>query len=308
MSTNYLKPFSDWLSISYPTTKSPHLEIISFFNQYAVFEYFELGGGKELYKSSSGTIHMVSKDNFVNLSLSGSLLNLARKEGEMVSLQMLLSSGPYNITRLDIAYDAPMPGHLVLSNIRALYPTGYAKISSRERQLQYVTNQLETGKETGTCYFQTKKYKGTLKLRVYDKAYEQLQEFNRSIPPTTRYELTIGRGASLKDFSNPENAFWHFIPSGLLRKPVNMYTCKWVAKERIDYDDYLDSKTTDYERLKFLIHNSPALLQLVRSASTTTGGRVLLEREISYMFANAEGMERSGNQKDAETCDVLESS
>lgn len=309
MNIEYMKPFADWISISFPTSRSPHMDVISLLNQHTTYHYVELGGGKELYKTgNSGTILVTSKEDYVNLSISGSQLRLAREVGVMSELEQLLASSPYNITRLDIAYDVPIAGPIVLDNIKQTFPSGYAKLAGRDRQLQFTLNQIDSKTQTGTCYFQTKKYNGTVRLTVYDKAWEQLNEQSVVIKPTTRYEFRISRGASLRDFRDPTSMFWHFMPSDVLSKPKNVITYDWVASERISYDEFLDSKITDYQRLKFLIENSPALLQLVRQANTTTGGRQLLEREISYMFQNAVGMQRSGDSEDADSSTGLTTS
>ena len=295
MSINYLKPFADWLSISYPSSCSPHLDILSLLNSSEPMGYAEMGGGKELYKTlTGGTCFVTSKESYINLSISGSILASSRGAGTLRELESLLGSAPHNITRLDIAYDTPIPGEQTISNIQSAYPTGYAKLASRYRQMNYNLSQLDKGRYTGTAYFQTKSYRGTVLLRVYDKAWEQLQVHDVTIPPTSRYELTVHRGASLRDFSKPDAAFWHFLPEGLLKRPTAVPA--WSATDRINYDEHNGVRATDYERLKFLIQNSPALLQLAEKAASTTGGSLLLEREVRALVSQyAEGMERSGN-------------
>lgn len=295
MSIDYFKPFADWLSISYPTSLSPHMDVISLFNCISPMSYAGMGSGKELYKTEIGaTCFITSKDSYSNISISGSLLSLARDSNKMRDLIELLGSAPHNITRLDVAYDTPMPGEQAISNIQSMYHTGYAKLAGRYRQMNYNLSQIGKGRQTGTAYFQNRNYNGTVLLRVYDKAWEQLQQRDSTISPTTRYELTVRRGASLRDFTNPDSVFWHFLPDGLLKRPESV--SKWLATDRIDYDAHNEVRTTDYERLRFLIQNSPALLQLAERASSINGGSVLLEREIRALLSQyAEGMERSGN-------------
>lgn len=295
MNINYLKPFADWLSISYPSSCSPHSEIISFLHDASPMGYSSLGTGKELYQAlTGGSCFVTTKENYTNLSISGEVLSSIRSAGLMRELETLLSSSPHNITRLDIAYDVPLAGEISISKIQNQYDTGYAKLAGRFRQMNYNLSQLGKDRQTGTAYFQNKSYKGTILLRVYDKAWEVLQRSGDTISPTTRYELTIHRGASLRDFSTPSTAFWHFLPDELLTAPNDVP--KWVATERIDYDEHNGSLTTDYERLRFLIQNCPSLVHLVEKASTVNGGSVLLEREIRSMISQyAAGMERSGN-------------
>lgn len=289
MTISYLKPFADWLSISYPTSLSPHLDIVSLFTTISPLDYTDLGGAKELYKSTSGgSLFITSKDSYVNLSISGLLLSQARDSEHYRTFLELLASAPYNITRLDVAYDTPLAGPLSIQRIRGIYPTGHAQVATRQRQLQYILNQLNDGTDTGTVYFQNNKYKGTIKLRVYDKAHQMIQEHSTAINPTTRYELSVCRGASLSDFENPASVFWHFLPSDLLDAPEGFTASKWTAAERINYDDYSKGQITDYERLKFLIENHPALLQIVRQSLNVPGGDLLLRRQIEKMFVTCE--------------------
>lgn len=287
MSTKYLQPFADWLSVSYPSSLSPHQEIISIVNEIATMGYTSMGSGKELYQTDyHGSIFVTTRDNYTNVSISGSVLSLVREADAMNALVMALSSAPHNVTRLDIAYDTPLAGSLSLKKIQRTYPTGYAKLAGRSRQLQYVLAQTDSNTQTGTAYFQNSKYKGTIKLRVYDKAFEQLQNLNHVMSPTTRYELTVARGASIKDFLCPDACFWHFMPEELLKRPEKV--SKWSATDRIDYDEHQSSLVTDYERLRYLIHNSPALSQLINTSASVTGGLKLLQREIAVLAAETD--------------------
>jgi hypothetical protein len=281
MDTNYLIPFADWLSISYPTSLSPHLDLVAFFNTLSPLIYTDMGGSKQLYKSiNGGSIFITSRDNYVNVSISGTILDSARQSGQYTELQTILSSSPYNITRLDCAYDVPLAGSLSIDRIETLYPSGIAVVAGRPRQMQYITTKLNSTTRTGTVYFQNTKYKGTVKLRVYDKANEVYEKQNQFIRPTTRYELSIARGASLKDFHNPASAFWHFLPVELLKRPQDLSIKPWVATERINYDEYSKMEITDYARFKFLIENHPALLELINAAKLIHGADVLFTRHI----------------------------
>jgi hypothetical protein len=281
----YLTAKADWLSISYPTSMSPHSELLAIYNQVDPLILTEMGGNKQLYKSfCGGSIFITSKENYINISISGGMLTTARERGLFNELLQVLSSAPYNITRLDIAYDVPISGSKSISRIQALYPLGHAVLANRARQLQYVTNQINATEQTGTVYFQNSKYKGTIKLKVYDKAHELYQSHNQVIPPTTRYELTIARGASLRDFSHPDVAFWHFLPVDLLKRPETVSQTQWKATERINYDDYQTQGITDYQRFKFIVENHPALIQLIQEAKAVNGGDSLLRRQIENLL------------------------
>jgi hypothetical protein len=296
MPINYLTPFADWLSLSFPASISPHSELVCFLNSLSPLIYKDLGVNKHLYKSTlGGTFLITEKDSFVSVSISGGLLSMVRNNSKMNEFQQILASAPHNITRLDIAYDVPIPGHVSISRIRKLYPNGFAVVANRARQLQYILNQLNETSVTGTAYFQTTKYKGTIKLRVYDKEHEAHESRNEILPPTTRYELTIGRGASLKDFSTPSSAFWHFLPKELLPRPKD--TIKpWVATPRINYDEHVPRDTSDYQRLRFVINNHPALAQLIKEALVVDGGAMLFRSQVTELLEHyAKHLETKGN-------------
>ena len=196
MNIDYNRPFSDWLSISHALSQSPHHEVLGFLGKLCKFDHVAHGRGVEYYLSESGSLKTTISKKSINLSFSGSLLSLVRASGSINDFIMILGSAPYNITRLDAALDTPVAGEIIYKQIRTLYPSGKATISGRERQMSFVINPSLAG-DTGTFYFQTKSYKGYQKLRVYDKANEVLTKKGIEIPPTTRYELSVARGASL---------------------------------------------------------------------------------------------------------------
>jgi hypothetical protein len=286
MHTEYLTPFPDWLSISYPTSMSPHLDLVTFVTRLSPLVFTDLGGSKHLYKATcGGSIFITSKDQYVNIAISGGVLKLCRESGLNNELQQILSSSPYNITRLDVAYDVPISGHIAISNIDTIYPLGWAVVASRARQLQYILTQQCEKHRTGTVYFQNTKYKGTIKLKVYDKTHEVFQKTGKDIPSTTRYELSIGRGASLKDFNSPSSVFWHFLPTELLKRPDQYKISSWKATERINYDEHSVFLKTDYERLKFLISNHPVLREIIVETRRVHGGDMLLKNQIADMLS-----------------------
>jgi hypothetical protein len=149
--------------------------------------------------------------------------------------------------------------------------------------MQMVTSKNQRRVETGTVYFQNKKYKGKILLKVYDKAHEVFESTGLEIPPLTRYELTVARGASLKDFDNPSLVFAHFIPQNLLKFDLDGLKLPWKAKDRINYDEHTEFIQTDLERLRFLIENQPSLRDLVSTAKTIHGGLNLLQLHIEKL-------------------------
>lgn len=302
MNIDYNRPFSDWLSISHAISQSPQHEVLAFLGKLSKFDYIDNGRGVETYLCESGSIRITVSKESINLSFSGAILSLVRASGTMNDFVMILASAPYNITRLDAAIDIPIAGQITLSQIRKLYPSGKAKISGRDRQLMYVINPSENNTETGTVYFQTKSYKGYQRLRAYDKANELFLKKGIEIPPTTRYELSVARGASLRDLIDPTNILFHYLPVELIRPPKGMVVQAWKPQQRVEYDESVTIYRTDYEELKRVIESHPALQNILERSSSVNGGPELLMRFIQQRLSkNGVAMQRSGNNCDAET-------
>jgi hypothetical protein len=301
MSTNYYEPFCDWLSISHTASTSPANELVAFINSIIPLTTDVDQKYKEVYKSGNGSIHINRFSTSISISMSGGILSAVRESGLLNELTMILGSTSYNITRLDAAIDIPLSGISSLSRVRKLYPKGIATLSGRLRNLLYVLNPLNDKTETGTVYFQNKSYKGHIFLRMYDKAFEAL---NRSIviPPTTRYELTIKRGASLRDLINPTDLLFNYLPTELLSSPKTLIVKPWKPIDRSKYDVEVESLITDYEQLKSILESHPGLNTIIEYACTLNGGSSLLTRYVEKCIsANAEGMKRSGNNCDVDT-------
>lgn len=282
MSTEF-KTFADWLSISYAASSRIELELMSLLNSLADYEYTQIGVDKHSYRSKEhGSVFITTKDTYVNISMSGGVLSNVRSSASYSTFLQILGSAPYNITRLDIAYDTPYAGYLTLNEIQKIYPKGIAKLAGRERSLQSVLSKNQNNISTGTTYFQNQKYKGTVKLRVYDKAHETFERCGILIPPKTRYELSVARGASLRDFECPDTLFFHFMPTKLLNAPKGLEP--WKAKDRINYDEESKITMVDYERLKFIVENHPVLNDIVSQSLSVHGGSDFLKRHISKLL------------------------
>lgn len=283
MNINYFQPFADFLALSYGAEASPHHDVISHVSILHEVNYSDLGGGTELYSVPDyGTIKIISKDTYVNISMSGGILRLCRETKTFTALMQTLAMYPHNITRVDIAYDVPVDGADSISSIQSKYPSGDIKMAKRTRKINYVLDNRFDGRLTGTAYFQNRNYKGTIFLRMYDKAHQSQNVLGYELSPTTRYELTVKRGACLRDVTNPDSMFWHFMPSDVLRKPPSLSVELWFASELVSFDKSL-SLSTDYEKLRYVIENSPSLLSIAKQASQTPGGVGLLQRTLERL-------------------------
>lgn len=277
---NYLRPFCDWLSISFAASRSPLTDVLAVLNRLGVVEECPKGRDKTLYDISNvGTLFVTHDDRYHNFSFSGGVLSSLRRLPEFRDLIIALASSPHNITRFDATMDVPVPTPIIIKNFRKSFPDGSVEVCGHKRQIQLVSNFLGDA-STGTVYFQNKSYQGNVKLRVYDKQREVLDKLNVEIAATTRYELSIGRGASLRDFQDPTSIFWHYMPETVLKRPSDVLCEPWSPAERVDYDDKIESHTTDYETLRYLIENSVSLRHLVDRCLSVQGGDALLLREV----------------------------
>jgi len=280
ISINYLKPFCDWLSISFAASRSPLTDILATLNALSVVNERPKGRGKTLYDVPDvGTLFVTHDDRYHNFSFSGGLLSALRRLPEFRDVILALASSPHNITRFDATMDIPVPTPIVVKNFRKSFPDGSVEICGHKRHMQFVSDFVGDS-STGTVYFQNKSYQGNVKLRVYDKQREVLDKLGIDISPTTRYELSIGRGASLRDFQDPTSIFWHYMPETVLKRPPDVLCKPWSPAERVDYDEKIEPLTTDYETLRYLIENSVSLRHLVDRCLSVRGGDALLLREV----------------------------
>lgn len=282
-------PTADWLSISYPTSSSPLTDFISFFGEYTGITEVYSRPMESLYRVGEGSLKIIHKDEFQSFSFSGDVLRSVRSTSGYPEFLRLLASAPYNISRLDIAYDLPVEGSLSINNIKSLYPDSKCTIAGFSRNMQFILSNADTshGQTTGTAYFQSKKYSGHIFLKVYDKTHEaasRLGLVGHTLNPITRYELTVKRGASLKDLVNPSSCFWHFIPVELLRRPKEYNISSWSPTERVKYDESSSLGITDYAAFKHLVQNHQSLQQLVTKALSVNGGDVILKNELNRLL------------------------
>lgn len=278
MVTNPLTPFADWLSISYSSSQTPHLSLDSFFSKLGVIECVETPE-KALYRFlDGGTCLCMLKREFHNFSFSGSTLDVIRKLGLFNEFLTILMDYPSNITRLDIAYDIPLAFTTYYKKLKATYPSGKVEILGHWRKSQVIlANCPRTNELTGTYYFQDRTYKGSVKLRVYDKSYETFCRTSTAIPPLTRIELTLSRSVGLKDFVNPLSCFWHHIPSELLKAPENVP--EFVKTARIVLADPIESSLTAWQQFDIIFERS-AYLQSLKAQMV---GKPLADRRALKM-------------------------
>ncbi len=278
---DYNTVFSDWLSITFPASTCPYDEILQIFSQSGpLVEQFS-GRDEIRYKiGDSGSCKILSKDHYINFSISGSTLRSIESKGLQRDFHLTLGRSASNISRLDASIDYPLPGAPVIASFKQRFPDSEIAFSKKLRKIIYQTD-LVNGQETGTAYFQKKNYRGHVKIKAYDKAH-QLNEAMyeacgvRPFPSRFRYEISIGRGASLADFADPTRVFWHYMPKSILRPPEGLLIAPWKPTERVSLDDAVQKHTTSIEELRYYLENSITLRQLLSKVSSVHGG----EREL----------------------------
>lgn len=281
---NHGTVFSDWLAISYAASSSPVSQVLGFLEGITSVHEKPSGRNKTIYRVSDvGTLKVTHEDHYHNLSFSGGVLAALRRLPLHRDFLISIMGPPSNVTRLDVSIDLPVPGHTVLAGIDKRHPDGVIEVAGHPRQLQFITDAI-SGTPTGTVYCQHKGYSGYVFIRVYDKAKEVLDRTGEKIPPTTRYEITVKKGASLRDYTNPESLFWHYMPETILAKPKGKIIAPWSPTERVDYDSKSMSNITDYEALRSLIQTSFSTSSIVDTAKSINGGPELVIREIKQML------------------------
>ncbi|MEE4248709.1 MAG: hypothetical protein V2I33_25300, partial [Kangiellaceae bacterium] len=178
-SYSFFRTFPDWLSISFPCSQTPLLGVLDLLGKKSPFQVKPRGKSKTLYMfDNGGTLFVTEEATYQNLSFSGQLLAMLRDSHLDAEFITLLRSHPHNVTRLDVALDVPLAGSSVIRSLRAKFPDGVADIAGRSRRLRFQTcsDYYDPRLETGTVYFQTRTYGGYVKLKVYDKIHQLLDE------------------------------------------------------------------------------------------------------------------------------------
>jgi len=139
------------------------------------------------------------------------------------------------------------------------------------------------GRKTGTWYAGNRR-DSEITCRVYDKAQEAHDKRGELMPPRTRCELTVKKGANptLRDAAEPERLFWHYMSPAILKRPqgVPEWSSGWGEGWVMERTELLPAM-----RLKRRIEDSPELAALIELAdSIGTDGRDYALRLIREKF------------------------
>ena len=169
----------------------------------------------------------------------------------------VLAECPHKVTRLDAALDTDRDFVDVRRELHAAFPDYTVNAGRKGVDVtEFIAPRLD-GELTGTWYA-GKRGRNRQVLRVYDKSWEQLSRHAVTMPPTTRYEVEVGRqvGATLRDAVEPERIFYHFMPGDILPRPADLPP--WEPSDFTGWS-YQRSELTAYATLARFVEHSPDL-------------------------------------------------
>ena len=240
----------------------------------------------DLYRFNGGSVKLQGNTRFFKLGFSGQSVALLRMSRLWESVLFLIGEGPHRVTRVDAAVDLPMDGADALEQLQASYPRGQVRLSQRPVEITELSKVRSDGRRTGTWYA-GHRGQSEISCRVYDKAQEALDKRGELMPPRTRCELTVGKGAkpTLRDAAEPERLFWHYMSPAILRRPEGVpdWSSGWGEGWIMHRTELLPAM-----RLKRRIEESGELAALIELAeSIGTDGPDYALRLIRERFEKA---------------------
>lgn len=246
--------FCDYLDVTYSPTDFPYRDITRFLNEIdgrcsfsdAHSEVWELGDGK---------FKIEQKARFARASASGSVLTFLRGKEVFEQYLALLADSPHRVTRCDVALDIATDGARIVRNLRRRYPSECKLTRKPQRTKSILSARASDGVQTGTFYV-GKRGQGKVTARVYDKAHEAFENRGQDLPPTARFEITVGKdlSPSLRDAACPESMFWHFASPSLLKRPPGI-------------PDWTPTESPNWTMPKHLIEPAEVLKRRVENSS-----------------------------------------
>jgi len=210
----------------------------------------------------SGSALVKNRNGYSLVGVSGNGIEALRRYDMYAELLWVFAAKPHRVTRIDIAHDVQEPTQAILRSLwrRARGKTGIRLTRKRvapKNVNRYVRDCLYGDGVTGTVYLGSRK--SEVYAKVYDKRNEILDRHGKDIGrPLTRYEMTATSkvGVSLKDASEPEPLFWHFM-SNVLSPPTEGVP-EWVAGAQ-GYHMPDRREIMPAERLKQVVSESPEI-------------------------------------------------
>lgn len=217
--------FCDWLDVTFSPTDCPYPEVnrLLLDTGFAVLGGGFQGGNVFTYatpKPWRGTVRVELGSRWAKVSASGDACAYLRHCGAFESYLWALASSGHTVTRLDATMDLAMDGADLVDALRRRYACGSVNLGRKAIATSTILAVRGDGRETGTWYAG---YRSAAKAvaKVYDKAWQMLNRYGETIPPTGRVEVTAkkGYGATLRDAALPTGLFWHLASPALLKAP-----------------------------------------------------------------------------------------
>lgn len=249
--------FCDYLDVTYSPTDFPYSEISRFLNQVDGRCSFS-DHSSEVWELGEGKLKIEQRARFARVSASGSVLTFLRGKKMFEEYLWLLADSPHRVTRCDAALDLPVDGAKVVRNLRRRFPLECKLTRKPQRTKSILSARASDGVQTGTFYI-GKRGQGKVTARVYDKAHEAFENRKQEIPPTARYEITVGKDMlpSLRDAGDPEAMFWHFASPALLKRPPGI-------------PDWEPTGSPDWTMPDFLVEPAEVLKRRVENSADLT--------------------------------------
>lgn len=224
--------FCDWLD----TTYSPGSPVITAVHDFASYHGASCIAqddrstsyrvGSTCAEGGGGVLRIDTRFNYTRVSASGRVLAYLRAQGVFMDFLSDLACDAHTVTRLDAALDLPEDGATSIARLRSQFSGGACTLGRKALPVTYLLGTRADGRETGTFYAGHRS-RARQTARVYDKAWEALQQRGELMPATTRYEVTArgekGReGPCLRDAAEPSRLFWHIAAPALLPRPKNV--------------------------------------------------------------------------------------
>lgn len=230
--------------------------------------------GSDLYDVGGGKVKLHNTRGVFRCSFSGASIRLLEGMGYWDNVLAEVGTGPHRVTRVDAAMDLAFDGALAIAQLREAYPRDYVRLGQRAIRVQCILQARDSdGLLTGTWYAGHRSG-AEVTARVYDKAAQMLAKHDVDLAPTTRVELTVRKGATLRDVAQPTRIFWHYIAPAILPLPdgIPAWDSGWAEGWHMNRVEVLPA-----QMLRRRIDHSPDLAALIELAdSLGPHGRQLL--------------------------------
>jgi len=229
--------FCDWLDVTYSPDDAPFPAV----NRMLLAAGFDAESSDRVtftyrHPSTRGVLVFGPSRRSMRVSVSGTICALLRGLGLWHDFLSELSSSPHRVTRVDAALDLPMDGADLVDRMRAKHSSGLVNLTRKAvRTSTFLATRPDDGRETGTWYAGHRQ-KARFTARVYDKAWEALENRGELMPPTARIEVTAkggDSGATLRDAAMPAALFWQIAAPALLQAPEDAPV--WIPNEDLGW-------------------------------------------------------------------------